>query len=128
MTNLYWVEDQIDIVPPLNWAEIRKVAGDLYPADLDIDEVTVDTDEGTVTRKCALAIVPQTDDKYGAGGLQYALQLIVDACPGHEYRGHLTVTYADAAELPFRLQVVGSKVVKTEPVVMWPEPTTSEEV
>lgn len=119
MTNLYWVEDQIDIVPPLNWAEIRKAAGGLYPADLDIEEVTVDTDEGTVTRKCALAIVPVTDDKYGAGGLQHAVQLIVDACPGHEWVGHLTVTYADAPELPFRLQVADGRVEKVEPVITW---------
>lgn len=124
MSTDYWVTGAIEVVPPLNWTEIRKANLNdsilAFPLGVDMQVEIEETDEGTVTVKKVSTLIPWTDDKHAAHSLLDMVQCVVNMCPGHHYLGHFEVTLADEASLPYRIYVYDGKAVKVVPEISWP--------
>lgn len=117
---------EIEIDPPLNWAEIRKVfelprikSG--WEIKLVIDEETKETDDGSVVVRTSNTVVPWTDDAYRGYYVQEALQEVIDACPGHTFTGFFEGVLEDGSEM-WRIVVTKDGAVKeVQPTISWPE-------
>lgn len=117
----------IGIEPPLTWAEIKdspylpETAEDTWPdVKLRVIEQTTETDEGTLTRRYADAIVPVTDESYKGYEIIATVQKIIDAHPGHTFSGRFDCEGEEAGDL-WRLVVRDGRATKVEPQIIWPE-------
>lgn len=120
---------EIEIDPPILWRDIRgsvflpenAVKGTrLNRRDIMflILERTEDTDDGTLTRKEAVALVP-THSSY-AGNIDEHLQEVVDAFPDHEFRGRIDGEGENNTDM-WRLKVVNRRATRFEPTLLWPK-------
>ncbi|WP_370665416.1 DUF6205 family protein [Streptomyces sp. IBSBF 2507] len=122
------VTGEIRIEPPLTWAEIKdnpalpETAGGRseYDVHLRIDEETVDTDEGQLTRKTCAALVPAWDDSFKAYHLVEHVQEMIDAFPGHTFTGRLDCEGEEGGDL-WRVVVRDGRAVKVTPSIVWPD-------
>lgn len=117
----------IGIEPPLTWAEIKdspylpETAEDTWPdVKLRVIEQTTETDECTLTRRYADAIVPVTDEPYKGYEIIATVQKIIDAHPAHTFSGRFDCEGEDAGDL-WRLVVRDGRATKAEPQIVWPE-------
>lgn len=115
------VTGEFAIEPPLTWTEIRD---NPVPTDRDvrlrIDEETVDTDEGPLTRKTSSALVPRWDDSFKAYHLIEHVQKVIDAFPGHTFTGRLDCEGEESGDL-WRVVVRDGRAEKVEPRIVWPD-------
>lgn len=120
---------EITITPPLPWSAINDspyLPGEAWDNGMDakfkVAEETVDTDEGTLIRREAVAVVPVTDDAYKGYDIVDTLQGIVDAHPGHTFGGYIRAEGEEAGDI-WRLAVVDGRATKVTPRIIWPDGT-----
>jgi hypothetical protein len=126
MGNLTTVTGEIHITPPLTWKEIRENGYiDGYPerswgaVQIHITEEETEIDEGTVTRREGVSVVPAEAVPYKAYNLEARVQKIIQDFPGHDFTGYLECLTEDG-ELS-RLYVKDRKTRKVKPEIVWPE-------
>ena len=119
--------EAIGIEPPLTWAEIEnspylpETAKDTWPdVKLRVIEQTTETDEGTLTRRYADAIVHVTDESYKGYEIIATVKKIIDAHPGHTFSVRFDCEGEEAGDL-WRLVVRCGRAAKVEPQIVWPE-------
>jgi hypothetical protein len=116
------VSGEITITPPLTWNEIKD--SPFLGCDLDValhvQEETVDTEDGTLTRKTATALVPAWEDSYKAYHLVEHVQRALDAFPGHTFTGRLECEGEDNTDI-WRVIIRDGRAVKIEPRIVWPD-------
>jgi hypothetical protein len=122
--NYTTVSGEIRIEPPLKWAEFKD--SPFYAADkrrdvrLLVDEETVDTDEGQMIRKTAVALEGSWEGGYKAYHLLDHVQEAIAAFPGHAFTGRLECEGEDATDV-WRVVVRDGVAVKVEPRIVWPD-------
>lgn len=122
------VRGEFTITPPLAWPEIKDSPfSPLSPAGdnrlelvLRIDEETVDTDDGTLLRRTASALVMVEIDEYRAHHLLDVVQRAVDSFPGHTFTGRLECEGEENTDI-WRVIVRGHRAVKVQPRIVWPD-------
>lgn len=118
---------RIDIDPPVPWGLIKDSPS--YPgpdfdsdARLLIEEDRVDTDEGLMIKRRAIAIVPASEEPFKGYRMEENIQAVVDLTGGvmglTTFIGHIGATGADGEQ--WRVKVVDRKAVRFEPAVVWP--------
>lgn len=124
---------EIRITPPLPWVEIKTspfvVTGDYGSVDRDcklrIVEESVDTDEGTLIRRHADAVVCTYDGQTKAYCIVEHLQELLDLHgEGHTFGGYIEAEGEEAGDL-WRLMVKNGRAVKVEPRIVWPDEAES---
>lgn len=120
-------DGEIRIDPPLTWAEIKDspyLPDGAWRAGLDVKlrvrEETVETDEGTLTRRTADAVVPVTEDAYKGYEIVATVQKVIDAFPGHTFSGRFDCEGEEAGDL-WRLVVKNGRAIKVQPQIAWPD-------
>jgi hypothetical protein len=122
------ITGEIRIDPPITWVLVkdsefvRETSDWTYTNDLRlrIVEESVETDEGTLTRRTADAVVEGGDERR-AYDVVDELQRIVDQYgEGRTFTGRLDLTCRDYMTQS-RLKVVGGRAVLFEPTLVWPE-------
>ncbi len=130
MSNPTSIRGRITITPPLSWAQIKDSP---YLRDnarsprtwtspdvlLEVTETTVPTDDGELTRRQALAIVPDDGDT-SARTMIYDVQDIIDAYPDHEFTGRFDCEGEQNADI-WRVIVRDRKAVRVDARIVWPE-------
>jgi hypothetical protein len=122
------VEGQFAITPALTWPEFKdsKFAPDNIKDSWDpslvlhIVEEPVDTPEGPLLKRTAVALVMREIDEYNARDLLKEVQQAVDAFPGHEWSGRLECEGAENTDM-WRVVIRDGRALKVEPVITWPE-------
>jgi hypothetical protein len=123
------VTGQIDISPPLTWNEIKdspflpeSVArlewrDVMLNVEVDINE----TDEGTLTRRYANAVVPSTDDSFKAYDIEdHLAELVRLHGDGRTFTGRLEGHGEETSDM-WRLCIRDGKVAKDVPRIVWPD-------
>lgn len=122
------VDGEFEITPPLTWQEFKdsrfaphNIESSYEPSlVLRVDEDSVDTEEGTLLRRTATALVMREIDEYRAYSLLDEVQEAVDAFPGRTWTGRLDCEGEENTDL-WRVYVRDGKAVKVEPRIVWPE-------
>lgn len=122
------VRGSIRIEPPLPWARIRDSEFLPERADernlcikFDVRVEDVETDDGTLTRRTAVAVVPIWEDPFKAYDIEDEIQRLVTwAGPDHEFVGRFDCEGEEATDL-WRLHVVNGQAVRVEPRIVWPD-------
>jgi hypothetical protein len=122
------VTGEIAITPPIAWGAIKDspflFGDDRWPGrdvGLRIVEETVDTDEGTLIRRHAVAVVPAREDGYKAYSIVEHLQELVNQFGAeHTFTGMLEGEGEDSGDL-WRLTVRHRNAVKVVPQIVWPD-------
>lgn len=119
-------EGEITITPPLPWRDIKDSPFvDANQADkhckLRLVEETVETDDGTLTRKQAVAVTCTWTGQTKAYRIEEHLQELIDLHgKDRTFSGYIEAEGEDAGDL-WRLAVVGGRAVRIEPRIVWPE-------
>ena len=129
------VTGEFVIEPPLTWNEIKAspfepVGRGKYGAmdidlDLRVEETSVDTEEGTLVRRTAPALVMRQIDEYRARSLVEQVQRCLDLFPGHTFTGRLECEGEENTDL-WRVVVRGGRAVKVTPRIVWPDEDGAE--
>lgn len=129
MSYLTHITGEITITPALTWREFKDSPFNTRSLDAydglkevkfrTIDE-TVETDEGPLLRKVAVALVPESDERRKYYQVIEHVQEAIDAFPGHEFTGRFECAGEDAGDL-WRLVVRDGRAVKVEPRIVWPD-------
>lgn len=121
---------EIEIVPPLQWLDVRdsfflpenaRRGGDKHIM-FRINKREFETNEGTLIRNDAVALVP-THSNY-AGNIVAHLQDVVDTFPDRTFVGRIDGEgEGDGSGEPdvWRLKVVDRKAMMFRPKLVWPE-------
>jgi hypothetical protein len=124
------VGGEIRIDPPLTWAEVKD--SPFNPANpswndealdvkLHIEEETVETDDGPLTRRTASALIPAWENAYKAYHLMEHLQAAMAAFPGHTFTGRLACEGCDDNYDLWRVVVRDGRAQRVEPRIVWPD-------
>lgn len=120
-------DGEIGIEPPLTWAEIRdsewlpvNAIDKNHSVKLRVEETTVETDEGTMTRRSASAVVPLSDSQYKGYNVIEDVQALIVKHKDHQFSGRFDCEGEDAGDL-WRLVVRDNRVTKVEPRIVWPD-------
>lgn len=129
------VTGAITIEPPLTWPEIRDnpVVRGLNPSVADrrhrvptrrnldarvqVDEVEVNTANGTLIRREGVAIVASQSGPYAAYDLLPDVELIASTFPDHSFRGYLECRSEDDV---WRIIIRDGKATEVRPGAAWP--------
>jgi|SRR5579859_805956 len=120
---------EIAIVPPIPWGQIQgspflpdKARDHRAGRDLKfrILEEAVDTAEGRLYRRSAVALVSTWDDDARGYSIVEHLQEAVNAYPAHEFIGRLDCEGEEAGDL-WRLEVHDRVATKVTPRIVWPD-------
>lgn len=119
------VYGEIAIDPPLSWAEVKdspfldqERRKDVH---FRIAVETVDTDEGTLERRQAVAIEPYSDDSFKAYSIEEHLgELLALHGEGHTFTGWLEGEGEEAGDL-WRLGVKDGRPHMVRAQIVWPE-------
>ncbi|GGK61821.1 hypothetical protein Sme01_03670 [Sphaerisporangium melleum] len=126
-----YLSGEISIEPPIPWPElqgspfIRTATNKEWDRLLwlRMDETTVETDEGTLTRKQAVAIRPSQADELRAHSLVRELQEIVKAHgAGRAFIGFILVRGEESPDI-WRAAVHEGEAVEIVPRIVWPDGT-----
>jgi hypothetical protein len=129
MGNPTYIHGRITITPPIPWGQIKDSpylkanarGRSLWPdALLDVAESTVHTDEGELTRREAVAIVPDEGGETSARTLIQDVQNIIDANPGHEFTGRFDCEGEQAGDI-WRVVIRDRRAVRVNARIVWPE-------
>lgn len=118
-------DGEIRIDPPLTWIEIRNSAwapggNSRWDVKLRITEETVETEDGSLTRRQADALVPLSDEGYKGYSILEHVQAAIAAFPGHTFSGRFDCEGDDAGDI-WRLVVRNGRAEKIEPRIVWPD-------
>jgi hypothetical protein len=113
---------EIRIEPPLTWAEIKNncQAPGFQDAKLRLIEDAQDTETGEVRTVTADAVIPVTSEMFNGYSMEEEIQAAIDVHPRHEFTGAIEARPADPGGTPWRYTVQGRRVVRQEPVTVWP--------
>jgi hypothetical protein len=129
------VTGEIRFEPPIPWGAVKD---DEYLKDwsesskcirLHVEEATVETDEGTLTKRSVVGIVPISEDRFKAYDIEAEVQEVVSRyCSpgGRECHGRLEGEGEESGDL-WRLYVRSAangreyEVVKDAPRIVWPD-------
>ncbi|MFJ4847523.1 DUF6205 family protein [Streptomyces sp. NPDC088733] len=123
------VTGEFQIEPPLTWAEFRDSPFNSTSIDawdglkevrLRVVEDRVDTDEGSLIRKTAAALTPETDEGRKYHHLIEHVQQVIDAFPGHAFTGRLDCEGEATGDL-WRVVIREGRAVKVTPRIVWPD-------
>jgi len=123
------VSGEFAIEPPLTWAEFKDSpfngrSLDAYDGIKEVAlrsvEERVDTEEGTLTRVTATALVPESEEARRYYNLVEHLQEAIDAFPGHTFTGRFHCEGEDTGDL-WRVIIRNGRAVKVEPEIVWPD-------
>jgi hypothetical protein len=117
------VTGEIDIEPPLTWAEFKNspfADGDELDVKLRIETETVDTDDGPLMRKTASALIPSWEDSYKAYHLAEHVQRAIDVFPGHTFTGRLDCEGEENTDL-WRVIIRDGRAKEIRPQIVWPD-------
>lgn len=116
------VSGEIRIEPPLSWREFKDspFAGRDKDVTLHVEAETVDTEDGPLMRKTAVALVPTWEDSYKAYYLVEHVQEAIDAFPDRTFTGRLECEGEENADL-WRVVVRDGRAVKVTPRIVWPD-------
>lgn len=87
---------------------------------LRVETEQYDTDEGTVTRRTGVALVPFQEDPFKAYSFTRELEEFVGQFPDHRFTGGFEGEGEQNTDM-WRLKVVDGKVVEFAPEIVWPE-------
>lgn len=122
-------DGEIVITPPLPWSEVKDSpfvkAGEYGEVDRDcklrLVEETVETDEGTLIRKQAVAVVCTYTGQTKAYSIVEHLQELLDLHgEGRTFTGYLSAEGEESADL-WRLAVENGRAAKIQPRIVWPD-------
>lgn len=119
---------EITITPPLTWREIKdspwlpeRAKADYADVKFKLDEQTIETDDGQVIRRHAVALVPLTDEEYKGYDIVETVQKILDSYrDGHTFTGRFDCEGEQTGDM-WRLVVRDGRAVKVEPRIVWPD-------
>lgn len=128
MSYITHVTGEFTITPPLPWREFQdsRFAPDNAKSNRDpdlllrVEEVAVDTVDGQLIRKTAVALEMREIDEYNSRNLLAQVQEAVDAFPDHEFTGRLDCAGEENADL-WRVVVRDGRAVKVVPEIVWPD-------
>lgn len=129
-----YLSGEIAIDPPIRWSELY--GSPFVPTEgckewdrlvwLRLVEEPVETDEGTLTRKAAVAIRPSQADELRADGLRAEVQEIVEAHgEGRTFTGQILVRGSISPDI-WRVQVVNGCALDERPTIKWFDGTDVE--
>lgn len=117
---------EISFSPPASWQELRSFArSDQCLFQFDIDEETVDTPEGELTRKTASRIVPRWESEVKAYTVAEDLNTFIDALPGRTFRGEIRIEGEESGDIR-RAFIKDGVVVIWQARLLWPDGTTED--
>jgi hypothetical protein len=127
------IAGEITIHPPIPWGELQSSVFIRTPERNEWDrltwlrlvEDTVETDDGTLVRKQAIAIRPSEADELRVRNLDGEVQAIIDAHPGHTFDGVMVVTGEQSPDI-WRVRIVDGRAVEERPRIVWPDGTEQE--
>lgn len=129
-----YLSEEITIDPPIPWADLHD-SPFIRTSDrreyerlvwLRMEEQDVETDEGTLTHKRAVAIRPSTADELRARGLVDEVQEIVNAHGrGRAFTGYILVTGEESPDI-WRVAVEDGQAVEVRPKIVWPDGTEEQ--
>ena len=123
------VTGEIRIEPPLKWADFKespfnRTSADAYDGtknvELRVETETVETEDGPLMRKTAVAVIPA----WGGHGKFYNLiehvQQAIKAFPGHTFTGRLECEGEDNSDM-WRVVIRDGRAVELKPRIVWPD-------
>lgn len=122
---------EITISPPIPWGELQGSSPFVCTSDqnewdrltwLRLVEDTVETDDGTLIRKQAIAVRPSEADELRVYDLDREVQEVIDAHPGHTFDGVMVVTGEQSPDI-WRVRIIDGHAVKERPRIIWPDGT-----
>jgi hypothetical protein len=127
---------EIAITPPIPYSKAK--GSPFFPNDedpyspqrdvmFDVDTQVREVDEGTLTIRQIVALIPILEDPYKGRDIIEHVQEAVDAHPEHEFTGRLDCAGDDTLDM-WRLEVHERRAVKVKPRIVWPLPDGGEEV
>jgi hypothetical protein len=122
------VTGEFAIEPPLTWNEFKDSPFSPYaPAGDDrlelvlrVNEEVVQTDDGPLMKRTAVALAMVDIDEYRAHGLMDVVQKAVDSFPGHTFTGRLECEGEENTDI-WRVVVRDGRAVKVTPRIVWPD-------
>ncbi|MGW5259645.1 DUF6205 family protein [Microbispora sp. NPDC004025] len=135
MSYTSYLSGEIAVDPPIPWSELKSSPFVRTPERKEYErlvwlrmvEETVETDEGTLIRKQAVAIRPSQADELRAGGLTREVQEIVTAHgEGRAFLGLILVRGEESPDL-WRVRVENGQALEERPRITWPDGTVWEE-
>jgi hypothetical protein len=120
------VDGEIRIEPPLTWSEFKDSPFNTDSDNvnlcvrLDVAEEVVETDDGTLTRKTARAVIPIREDSYKAYRLTEEVQQVIDSFPQHVFTGRLECEGEQPGDL-WRVVVRNRRAEEIRPKIVWPD-------
>jgi Family of unknown function (DUF6205) len=129
MSNPTHITGRITITPPLPWKQVKDSpylkanarAQRLWPdALLEVVEATVQTDDGELTRREAVAIIPDEGAETSARTLISDVQAIIDANPEHEFTGRFNCEGEENSDI-WRAVIRDRRVARVNAMIVWPE-------
>lgn len=130
-----YLSGEITITPPIPWSELQGSPFVRTPERKEYDrlvwlrmtEETVETNEGTLIRKHAVAIRPSEADELRADGLARQVQEIVTAHgDGRTFEGLFLVRGEESPDL-WRVRVEDGRAVEERPRITWPDGTEHQD-
>lgn len=121
----------IRIEPPIPWGLIKDSIfahqdghtprADQRDVKLEVVEEPAETDEGTLIRRHAVAIVPAWEDEARDNGTENHVQQIIDQFgQGRTFAGRIDAEGEDAGDL-WRVEIRDGNAVRVEVRLVWPE-------
>lgn len=129
------VTGEFAIDPPLTWHEIKgspfsfpsalgRIVREYHANEFDlalrVNEETVDTEQGTLVRRTASALVMRQIDEYRERDLVQQVQRIIDLFPGHTFTGRLECEGEENTDV-WRVVVRDGRATRVEPRIVWPD-------
>jgi hypothetical protein len=119
---------EIAITPPIPWGQIQDSpflpddAQDRYGRDLmfRITEEAVDTAEGRLYRRSAVALMSTWEDDARGYDIVEHLQEAVNTYPDHQFTGRIDCAGEETGDL-WRLEVHDRIAVRVNPRIVWPD-------
>ncbi|GII88233.1 hypothetical protein Ssi03_62230 [Sphaerisporangium siamense] len=124
-----YLSGEITIDPPIPWSQLHGSRFVCTPARKEYErlvwlrlvEEPVETDEGTLIRRSAVAIRVSTADELRADGLLREVQEIVAAHgEGHTFTGRILVRGSESPDI-WRVRIVDGRAVEERPTLVWPD-------
>lgn len=129
MSNPIWIHGRIDISPPLSWGQIKdspylksnaRKQGKWPDAIFDVVEVVYDTADGSLTKRDAIAIIPDEDADTSARTLLNDVEAIVTAYPKHTFTGYLQCEGEENEDI-WRVVIRNGHAKRVDAMIVWPE-------
>lgn len=128
------ISGRITITPPITWAELRANEWAMHhyaDAHIKVDHNDVDTDQGVLSARFGVAIVP-CDGETNGHNLTADVQRVVDAFPTtpdgtpRAFSGWLHVIWGGGDEV-YRVHVVDGRAHEARPSLAWPAGARDED-